>query len=340
MTAAGPGPPPRGRSHLPEVGVADLIRVAHALRADAAVLSVAAELLGLTRAERPAPPVAPRAGPGPDRAGPGTAPEPAPERAPAAPAGDGQPVPVSAVYLPPVGELSPGEPAESLADLLPEGDDPQPRPGLLPPGRARALLSHLGGRLRPDGDFDAVRAIQLLATGRPLVDLPRLWVETTRGGTELLLDIGAGMQPFRSDLDQLPAQLSDVVGQQNLETRWFEDCPAGGRGVYLTGKLEPQQYRLPPAGTLIVTVTTFGVCGGRPAPSSVIRRWQGFAAAAARAAAPLIALTPWPAERRPRDLPRQLPVVTWDRTASVRGVSDAARSRARGIGRPVGAREP
>jgi hypothetical protein len=342
VTTAGPGPAPRARHHLPEAGLADLVRVAHALRPDPAVLSVAAELLGLARAERPAAPVARRAGPGPAVPEPGAPAGPPPDWAaePTVPARSGQPVPVSAAYLAPVSEPPPEAPAESLADLLPQGDDPKRRAGLLPPGQARALLTHLGSRLRPDGDFDAVRAVDLLAHGRPLVDLPRLWIETTRGGTELVLDIGAGMQPFRSDLDQLPGQLSKVIGQQNLETCWFEDCPAGGPGVYLAGKLEPQRYRLPSAGTLIVAVTTFGVCGGLPAPSPVIRRWHGFVAAAARARTPVIALTPLRAERRPRDLPGELAVVTWDRTANVRGVSDASRSRGHGRPHPAGARQP
>ena len=259
---------------------------------------MAAELLGLARVPQPAPSAAPRTALADGLAE--TAHKPQAERPnePGAPPQDAQAVPVSADYRPPALSRSRRSPAGNLADLLPEGAPPKRHPGLLPPGHARALLTHLGGRLRPDGDFDAVRAVQLLAHGEPLFSLPRLWVETTRGGTELALDIGPGMQPFRSDLDHLPAQLSQVVGQQNLETRWFEDCPAGGNGVYVTGKLEPVRYQLPPAGTLIVVVTTFGVRGGGPAMPSVMQRWQRFVAAASRARTPLIALTPLREERR------------------------------------------
>jgi hypothetical protein len=237
-------------------------------------------------------------------------------------------VPVSADYRPPSTYLLPDEPAETLADLLPEGSNPKPPQGLLPPRQARALLSHLASRMRPDGDFDGARAVDLLARGEPVLELPRLWIDTTRGGTELVLDIGQGMQPFRSDLDKLPGQLSSVVGRENVRTLWFEDCPAGGRGVYVTGRLEPVRYRLPPAGTLIVAVTTFGVCGGTPATSAIIDRWRRFVAAAKRSRTPLIALTPLPEGRRPADLPRQLAIVIWDRTSKVSGVADAGRSRA------------
>ena len=198
MTITGQGPEASRPGRVPEVGLADLVRVAHALQPDPAVLEVAAELLGLARVPQPAPSAAPRTALADGLAE--TAHKPPAERPnePGAPPQDAQAVPVSADYRPPRIQPQPEEAGGNLADLLPEGAPPKRHPGLLPPGHARALLTHLGGRLRPDGDFDAVRAVQLLAHGEPLFSLPRLWVETTRGGTELALDIGPGMQPFRS----------------------------------------------------------------------------------------------------------------------------------------------
>lgn len=320
--------PPR---RLPETGLADLVQVVHALRPGTADLDAAAEMLGLVRPARHAAPDVSRAGRGGPAAWRGTSPRPPPGFADEslAPAGDVGSVPAIADYRLPSSQLAPDQPAARLADLLPEGDRPVPLAGLLAPGQARALLTHLASRMRPDGDFDGLRAVELLARGEPLLDLPRLWVETTRGGTELALDIGQGMQPFRSDLDLLPRQLGVVIGRGNLRTRWFQDCPVGGEGVYVPGSIDPVRYQLPSPGTLIVAVTSFGVCGAMPAPRAVIGRWHRLLAAARQAGTPLIALTPLPERRRPPELPRQLPVVSWDRTSTVRDVAHAVQSRAR-----------
>jgi hypothetical protein len=336
LTPTAPGPEPRIHS-LPEVGLADLVRVAVTLRPNPAVLEAVAEMLGLVRMTPLAEPatvnidsISETLRPRTKAASQSTA-----VTEPDLPTEHRLSVPVSATYIPPTAPVPSGQTARNLADLLPEGPDPKSLQGLFPAQRSRALLSHLAGRLRPDGDFDDVAAVDFLTRREPLLELPRLWIETTRGGFELVLDIGVGMQPYRSDLDQLREQLSRVIGRDSFEIRWFEDCPIGGHGIYMPGKLEPEPYHPPPAGTLILVVTTFGVCGGFPAPSSVVKRWHKFAAAAARARTPLIALTPLPHERRLASLARQLAIVTWDQTTRVHDVTDATRSLTRSTSRFV-----
>jgi len=321
------GQPPEPRTgRLLETGLGDLVRVATALRADAVTLAVAAELLGLAHRTRSAgptetEPTAPKAIARPQFA----AVTPAVAGAPSTATTDGRPaLPATAQYLPPRAPSSPRT-TKTLAELLPEGPAPPPFQGLFPRRRARALLGLVGARRRPEGDLDAALAVDLLARGEPLLDIPRLWVQTTQGGIELALDTGPGMEAYRRDVDRLPGQLRSVLGPDGFAVRWFQDCPVGGAGVFLPEALDPTPYRLPPPGTLIVAVTTFGSHGALPPPPSVLARWHQLFYTAARAGTPVVGLTPLPTQRLPAGLPRRLAVVTWDRAARVQRTTNTLR---------------
>jgi hypothetical protein len=325
------------RDLLPETGLGDLMRVAMTLRPDAAALAAAAEFLGLAqKAQAPrAVNVEPMAEDGAVLQRSVPAP-PATSSAPVKTASTGQPAfPVTAMYVPPRLPSSPRT-TKSLDELLPKGPAPPPLQGLFPRQRARALLALVGARSRPDGDVDAARAVEVLARGEPLMDIPRLWVETTRGGLQLALDIGPGMEAYRRDVERLPEQLRSVLGPDGLELRWFQDCPMGGAGVLVPEALYPTPYCLPPPGTLIVAVTTFGARGGLPPPPSVLIRWHEFFAAAARGGILVVGLTPLPEHRLPAGLPRQLAVVTWDRAARVQHTTNTLRFAAHNKPRAVG----
>lgn len=325
MTASGQSPVPAA-GRLPETGLGDLVRVAAALRADAATLTDAAELLGLARRARRASRADAQPTPGKDAARP--QPAPVTSTAPGTPGTatpDGRTaLPATATYLPPRPPSAPRT-TKTLAELLPGGPPPPPFQGLFPRRRARALLGLVGARRRPEGDLDAAQAADLIARGEPLLDIPRLWVQTTRGGIELALDTGPGMEVYRRDVDRLPGQLSSVLGPDGLEIRWFQDCPVGGAGVFRPEALDPTPYRLPPPGTLIVAVTTFGAHGALPPPPSVLYRWHQLFAAATRAGTPVVGLTPLPAHRLPPGLPRRLAVVTWDRGARIQHTTNTLR---------------
>lgn len=238
---------------------------------------------------------------------------------------DGRPaVPTAASYIPTHRTRSPRM-TRTLAELLPEGAAPPPLEPLFSPSKSRALLGLLGAQLRPEGGVDADRAVELMARGQPLPHIPRLWVQTTRGPIQLLLDIGRGMEPYRCDVDLLPEQFRKVVGSDGLDVRWFEDCPVGGPGVFSPGSLDSTPYRLPARGTLIVAVTAFGARGALPASTAVLQRWQQMLLWAARTTTPVIGLSPVPRTRLPKALPRWVPVVIWDRSARIQRTSNTLR---------------
>jgi hypothetical protein len=164
-----------------------------------------------------------------------------------------------------------------------------------------------------------------MAANRTLEDIPLGWIETTRGEVQLLLDVGPSMDPYREDVERRPDELVRIVGDDELELRWFQECPLGPAGVLAPEQLEPVPYALPPARTRLVAVTAFGVRGHRPAPPAAVADWRRFAARCRRSGVPLVVLTPLAPDRRPRELRSRVAVVTWDRWTGVREVARAVR---------------
>lgn len=323
----GPDPSPRPRGPLPQAGLADLVRVAGAVGGGRARLALAAELLGLRHAEVEAPPVEVVADPAAEPAAAPAARTAAPREAAGTVAQadtPGEALEVVAEALPPLERAAPAG-TRTLAELLPAAAvAPSRAPeGLFRTQTREAMLRAVGATRVAAGELDLERIVALLAGREPLSGLPRRWTYTTGGVLQLLVDTGAGMEPYRLDTERLPDELVQAAGPDGLELRWFEDCPVVGEDVFLADRLEPEPYRLPHAPARILAVTTFGARGGLPAPPAVPGRWRAFAAAAAQAGLPVVALTPLPPRRRPPGLPRELRVVTWDRATDIRAVTHA-----------------
>jgi hypothetical protein len=315
------------RPPLTETGLGDVMRVAAALDLDEAGLAMALELLGLRApAERSArePVVAP----------PVERPRPAPARraaakAAATPAED----PVGIDLTLPATVTTRAAPAPeapralaTIEELLPRPEiDPPAHEGLFRSATRRALLRGVGSVRVRDGPLDVDLAVASVAEGRVLDGVPFEWIETTRGELQVLLDVGGATEPYRVDIDQLPGQLTRVLGADGIELRWFEDSPNGPAGVLAPEQLEPTRYELPIAGTRILAVTAFGVLGARPSPPDVVHRWRRFARDCRRVRIPLLVLTPLPPRRVP-PIGAGTAVVQWDRGSGVREVTRAVRA--------------
>lgn len=295
--------PPRqgGRgSERPETGLGDLIRALAALRADPVTLQAIAELLGIALPARSA---------GEPDEEPVTAVEPTaePEKATSAPPetddvralqvpDDTSALPVTATYFPP-GPPPSAVPAPRLDEVLPTGRSPKPPQGLFPPEHTRALLGLITAQRQPQGEIDADRAVSRLARGQPLTRVPRHWINTSRGRLELALDTGPGMEPYRHDVDRLAEQIARITGPDRLSLRWFHDGPAIRATRFDMGVPDSAHCGMPPAGTLIVAVTTFGTRGPVPPAPVVLHRWHEFHAASVREHTPLVVLTPLAPDR-------------------------------------------
>lgn len=336
---------------LPQIGLGDLVHAADTLTLHGEGVALAAELLGLgppvilvetrqTRSKHGAGAVTSRArvpetrgnAPTPDGAGGSTpgfweARTSTAADASAPSQSDLRVLPVS-VAVKRADALPAASATKPLSELLKPGAAGPPPQGLFPPRSRRALLRGLSAVRAREGAVEIDACIDAFAAKRALTRIPLQWLETTRGGVQLLLDVGAGMEPYEVDVQRLPLELSRVVGSDRLEIGWFEDCPYPA-GVYKPGDERPTPYRLPIAGTRVVAVTVFGARGPLPASRDIVNGWRRLAAACRRSRLPLVVLTPVPARRLPAALSRRIAVVAWDRTTSVASVMRAVRAARR-----------
>lgn len=210
------------------------------------------------------------------------------------------------------------------------GIEPLPSPNAGEPARRRfeplfvdrwtkAILGAAVATVEVRGEFDAARAVDTLAQGKPVTAVRRRVRTTTRRGAQVLLDMGAGMVPFADDRERLAAELTRVIGVNAIHVLRFEGTPmdmveTGADGTRRT-------YVPPPVGTPVVLVTDLGL--GRP-PHEIRRPstlgWRAFCTTVQSAGCPLLALVPYPPDRVPPALRDDLGVVQWDRSTTVRGV--------------------
>jgi hypothetical protein len=238
------------------------------------------------------------------------------ESPPRPPRHEPRPVPFS---LEQVVEAQPHPPdwARTAAMLPPAGPpthSPAPAPLFLPrwtPGILSAVFA-TGSR---DGPIDLERTVRALASGQPLVDIPRSPRPTLRNGVQLLVDVGDAMAPFARDLPQLEGAVRRILSADTVERLRFAGCPLRGAGG--RARASWRDYRAPRAGTPVVLVTDLGA--GRPplsAEPADPAEWLEFVEVVRRAACPLVAIVPYPRARIPMVLRRAIKVVEWDRTTT------------------------
>ncbi|MFC8009008.1 hypothetical protein [Streptomyces cinereoruber] len=211
------------------------------------------------------------------------------------------------------GDAVPREAVEPLA--RPTGVRlPLPHQPLLVPQWTGAIVRALLSRPVPEGPVDIPALIDTLAHERPVTSLPRLPVPTLRYGVQVLVDRGAGMQPFRRDQDELLRRVRAVVGEELVEAGYFSDAPQRGTGP--GPRWTRTAYRPPRAGRPVLVLSDLGL-GGPPGHRrrGTREEWTDFACAVRRAGCEAVVLSPYPARRWAAWMPRTLPLVGWDRTA-------------------------
>ena len=134
------------------------------------------------------------------------------------------------------------------------------------------------------GRPDLARAVAVIARGRSLGAMPLLPRPSLRRGAQVLVDLGAGMEPFRDDQESFVAELRRALGAGQVEVLHFADCPS--RNVVAPGAAEWTAYRAPLGGVRVVLLTDLGLGIpplGRPAPWSGAPSSTGSAQRARRA---------------------------------------------------------
>jgi hypothetical protein len=198
------------------------------------------------------------------------------------------------------------------------------------PGRDRRVLRAAFARPIPGRTIDVRRATERVAQCRPLLPLPwkRHW--SAPAGSRLLLDIGAGMQPFAADQADVTLAAQRVLGRGALRVEKFRQIPTRPAGSGTGAIWTWRPYRLPAPRTSIVIVTDLGLA--RPLPDTVPAapsEWiELFAALAAREIVPVV-LLPYPPARLAAELRRHAAILYWERHTEPRRVRWLVRSRLR-----------
>ncbi|WP_432837607.1 hypothetical protein [Dactylosporangium sp. CA-092794] len=265
---------------------------------------------------------------------PPAAPPPEPDREAARP-----PEPLSPTELPRLNMLEPirrTAPRPASADA-PVRAEPAPVPvaplahrPLLAPGRDRRVLHAALARARPTHRLDVARAVERVVRIRSLDPVP---VEAHAGlvaGSELLVDIGAGMQPFDADADDLIRAAYRLAGGAHLRTVRFRQVPTRPAGAGTGPVWTWTAYRLPPRRVAVVFVTDLGVSAPLPdaVPAAAFEWAELFDHLARRDVVPVV-LTPYRPARVPAALRRRALIVQWDGGLAPRSITGMVRERTR-----------
>jgi hypothetical protein len=232
-----------------------------------------------------------------------------PSPADTVPAGDETPFDVSVLTVP-------LQPRDMMRDALLSGPSlerattglapPLPKQSLFTPVWARALLSALVSTREQMAELDIAVLIDRIVSGEAIRELPRKEARTMRLGVTCWIDGGAGMEPFSSDVAELILALRAVAGETKVFHRRFTVLPPGNE----------------PGTSPVLIVSDFGLIDqpGRQDWATVAEWIATIRAIRESGAGRLLGLIPVPPSRWPPRLRSAIPLISWDRSSSLRSI--------------------
>jgi len=150
-------------------------------------------------------------------------------------------------------------PGAALEPAAPESSVPKAPEPLFGQRTGRAILTAALATIVHEGEIDIERLVPVFGEGRTLDTVPRQAMATLRRGAQVLVDLGAGLDPYRGDVDQLLDGFDRVLADDRLQTFFFAGCPS--RGVYTATDPDSREWTPPPPGVPTVVVTDLGIGG-------------------------------------------------------------------------------
>ena len=187
----------------------------------------------------------------------------------------------------------------------------------------RGILIEAAGMPCAEGELAVLRAVELIARGDALRELPVERIQSVSKGCQILLDTGLGMQPFASDGRQMVRSLRRAVGAAHTQVLTFTDCPTLG---VMTDRYKDERYAAPANGAMVLAISDLCLGG----PRSAIREaepeeWLTVAKWVHDAGNSLVVLNPYPPARWPASVAAQVPIVHWAATTVAANVRRARR---------------
>ena len=147
------------------------------------------------------------------------------------------------------------------------------------------------------GEIDIVEAVNLIAGGAPLLEIPALKIRSVSKGCQVLIDFGVGMRPFAADTHRLVTSIRKAVGTDHTHVFTFIDCPTTG---VMNEKYGDASYAPPDNGAVVLALTD--LCAGGPRGAireAAAEDWLTVARAIRDAGSALVVLNPYPRDRWP-----------------------------------------
>jgi hypothetical protein len=174
-----------------------------------------------------------------------------------------------------------------------------------------------------DGDLDIEGIVEILAHGEPLTRVPRIATITVRRGVHVLVDAASGLDPYRSDIQQLLVSFDALLADDRLQIQSFFGCPS--RGVFSSGDTL-DAWTLPPSGTLVAIISDFGIGGPLiDDERASAAEWLAFIGRVRRGGHASIGFVPYEARRWPPAIARSLTLIHWSERTTVGEIRRALR---------------
>jgi len=225
-------------------------------------------------------------------------------------------------HLTPVGrELSSARPL--AIDLLDAVESPLATIDFLPliasRYTARVVQAAVATDTR-DGDLDLDEVVDAVAARRPLSTWPTRPNLAMFRGVQLLIDTSESMMVFARDCRNLADAFRETVGDHLVDEMAFSCSPLTDAGLGPRWMWRP--YSPPPPSTPVVVLSDLNIpqrnLGGIDTDG-----WLQLRDLLIRRGSPLVVFVPFPPDRWPPRLRRNLPLVQWDRGTSASGVIKA-----------------
>jgi hypothetical protein len=202
-------------------------------------------------------------------------------------------------------------------------------PGVAPPAplfgsrTERAILIAALATMTTDVEIDVPGLVERLAEGRPIDRVPMLATFSVRRGADILVDLGAGLDPFRSDIDHILQQFDAVLADDRLRITFFSSCPPRSAA---TGPAPSIAWSATRPRTPVVVLTDLGIGGPLvDLDRASSAEWLEFACTVRAAHRPLIAIVPYEAGRWPAVLARAMTIIHWSERTTAGEVRRAIR---------------
>jgi hypothetical protein len=201
---------------------------------------------------------------------------------------------------------------------------PVPVEALFPAGRVRAILREMATVPVPSGRPDMDAAVQWIAAGKPIREMPQFLVTALPHAIHWLFEAGPSMLPFARDKQQLARTATRLLGQDRVRIADFLADPR--KGTRPRGQVKWRPLHWPGRQSAVVIVSDLGIGDDQMIDARAQGIWWSFTEEAAQRGVSTVLLNPYEHQRWPPVTGAFDLALTWDAGARVQALRRTRRS--------------